>query len=198
MLILALHGFTRGPQNLDGFAVACHEQGWMCFRPKLAPRSVPVLMNSRRHLNALTRSLVPAVQGQPVTIVGHSAGSAAGSWIATQLIEQGMQVIGIVMVDGNDSPNHLIEQSWAALADIPIRAVLAPPSPCNRQGLLQKYLDENRPGCVTVIPGSGHGDIELLPSQMYRKVCGDSSTPETKQRVLAAVISAVKEIQATI
>ena len=195
MIVLALHGFTRAPHHLDALAIACAEQGWSCLRPELAPRWAPIMMNSTLHLNAISRRIAPRLQDEPVTIVGHSAGAAAGAWLATQLIQQQVNINGIVMVDGNDSPNHLIEKAWPLLQDTTIRAVLAPPSPCNRQGMLQKFLDENRPGITTVIPGSGHGDIEVLPSQMYRRVCGDNSTSETKQRVLNAVLSAIEDIQ---
>ncbi len=195
MIVLALHGFTRGPQHLDAFAKACAEQGWSCLRPELAPRWAPILMNSTRHLNAIARRIAPRLQGESITIVGHSAGAAAGSWLATQLLQQRIEIKGIVMVDGNDSPNHLMKKAWTELQSTAIRAVLAPPSPCNRQGELEKFLQKNRPGSVTVIPGSGHGDIEVSPSQMYRRVCGDNSTAETKQEVLLAVITAIKDLQ---
>lgn len=191
MIVIALHGFTRGPQHLSALADACSSRGWSCIRPQVAPRWLSVQMNSRRHLDGLAAELARASAGQPVVIAGHSAGAAAGSWIAMRLLEAGIDLRGLVYIDGNDSPNHLLEKAWPSLEAVPIRAVLAPPSPCNRQGRLAVYLDVHRPGSYVVIPGSGHGDIEIHESAVYRRACGDDSSPQTKASVLAAVIDAI-------
>ena len=192
--VIALHGFTRGPQHLAALARACEEQGWSCVRPEVAPRWLPVRMNSRRHLDDLSAELTRVCAGQQVVIAGHSAGAASGSWIAMRLLEAGIDLRGLVYIDGNDSPNHLLEKSWPSLESVPVRAVLAPPSPCNRQGRLQVFLEANRPGCFVVIPGSGHGDIEIAESVVYRRACGDDSTAETKAEVLCAVIAAIHDL----
>ncbi len=192
--VIALHGFTRGPQHLAALAHACEQQGWSCLRPKVASRWFSVRMNSRRHLDRLAVELIRVCAGQQVVIVGHSAGTAAGSWIAMRMVEAGVDLRGLVYVDGNDSPNHLLEKAWPSLESVRIRGVLAPPSPCNRQGRLQSFLAVNRPGEYVVIPGSGHGDIEIDDSAVYRRACGDQSTPETKAAVLAAVIDAIAEL----
>ncbi|MDD2857630.1 MAG: hypothetical protein PHU75_03055 [Candidatus Nanopelagicales bacterium] len=195
-VVVAIHGFTRGPQHLEILARACNDQGWRCVRPAAAPTWAPVVMHSRAHLVRIADRLAPQLRGHEVVVVGHSAGAAAGAWISAALLDAGVEVRGIVMVDGNDSPNHLIEQSLPQLASVPIRAVLAPPSPCNRQGRLQALLDEQRPGSTTVIPGSGHGDIEMEPSAVYRHACGDDSTLETRHQVLATVVSEIDALLA--
>jgi pimeloyl-ACP methyl ester carboxylesterase len=129
-----------------------------------------------------------------VVVVGHSAGAAAGARLAARWVGHGVDVRGIVMVDGNDSPNGLIWASWPSLDGIGVRGVLAPPSPCNREGRLQRFLDERRPGCAVVIPGSGHGDIEQVDSAVYRWACGDASTVETRHAVLTAALDAVDHL----
>lgn len=194
MIVIALHGFTRGPQHLTALADACSSRGWSCIRPQVAPRWFSMLMNSHRHLDELAAELARVCAGQPVVIAGHSAGAASGSWIGMRLLEAGIDLRGLVYIDGNDSPNHLIEMAWPSLETVPIRAVLAPPSPCNRQGRLAAYLDEHRPGSYDVIPGSGHGDIEIRESAIYRRACGDDSSAETKAAVLAAVVDAIAEL----
>lgn len=196
-VVVAVHGFTRGPQHLEILARACNDQGWACVRPAAAPRWAPVLMNAASLLSRIATRLAPRLEDRPVVVVGHSAGAAAGSWITADLLDAGVDVRGIVMVDGNDSPNHLILRAMPRLGALPIRGVLAPPSPCNRHGRLQAYLDEHRPGSTTVIPGSGHGDIEMEPSSVYRRACGDDSSLETRHLVLAAVIADVDALLGT-
>lgn len=193
--VLAIHGFTRGPQHLAAFSEACQRQGWACIRPAVAPRLLPVLMNSRRHLDQVARRLMDSghLAGR-VVLVGHSAGAAAASWMAPRFVAAGVDVRGLVYVDGNDSPNHLITRAWNDLASLPIRAVMAPPNPCNRHGKLASFLDAQRPGSIEVIPGAGHGDIEKSGSAIYRRACGDSSGPGQWKAVQEAVLSAACDL----
>lgn len=193
-IVLALHGFTRGPQHLAAFSEACQRRGWACLRPAVAPRWMPVVMNSRAHLDHLAKRLVDSgrLKG-PVVIVGHSAGAAAGSWMTPRFITAGVDVRGLVYVDGNDSPNHLIERVWSGLAAVPIRAVMAPANPCNRDGQLTSFLEQHRPGSVLVITGAGHGDIEMSRTTMYRGFCGDDSDPGTWKTVQQATLAAVAD-----
>jgi len=173
--VIAVHGFTRGPQHLAAFGEACQRNGWSCVRPSVAARWMPVLMNDRRHLGQVARRLVAT--GRligPTVIVGHSAGAASGTWMAPSLLDAGVDVRGLVFVDGNDSPNHLISKAWSAVDSLPIRAVMSPPSPCNRDGQLTRFLEAHRPGSVAVIPGAGHGDIEMQGAAIYRRVCKDT------------------------
>lgn len=123
--------------------------------------------------------------------MGHSAGAAAACEMAVDLARSGVRVLGIVMVDGVDSPNHLIERNLSELRTVPITAVLAPPNPCNRHGRLAALLDSERPGSTLVIAGSGHGDIEMGSSTLYRRACQDASDDSTRKTVLTATIEAI-------
>jgi len=193
--VVALHGFTREPEHLAAFSEACQRRGWNCLRPALAPRFWPVLMNSRRHLASVADRLIASghLTGA-VVIVGHAAGAASGSWMAPRLVEAGVDIRGLVYVDGNDSPNHLISKSWPAVESLPIRAVMSPPSPCNRDGQLTDFLEAQRPGSVTVIPGAGHGDIEMHGATMYRRVCKDTSDVAEWLAVQSAVLDSVGQL----
>lgn len=193
--VIALHGFTRGPQHLATFSEACRSRGWSCVRPALAPRWLPILMNDRRHLSNVAHRIVASRRlTGPVVVVGHSAGAAAASWIAPKLRESGVNIAGLVYVDGNDSPNHLIERAWESLADVPIRAVMSPPSPCNRRGRLTDFLEKYRPGSVTIVPGAGHGDIEMNGAVVYRSACGDRSGPKEWRAVQRAVLAEIERL----
>ena len=193
--VLALHGFTRSPKHLNAFAQACDRRGWTCVRPLVAPRWMPILMNDRRHLDRLVRRLIDSgtLVGR-VVIVGHSAGAAAASWMTPGLMSSGVDVAGLVFVDGNDSPNHLIERAWTDLETVPIRAVMAPPSPCNRHGRLSAFLESRRPGSVTEIAGAGHGDFEMTGAAVYRRTCKDRSGPTEWVQVQAAVVTCIEEL----
>ena len=96
------------------------------------------------------------------------------------------------MIDGVDSPNHLIERSLPRLIDLRVSAVLAPPSPCNRQGLLNRRLADFPSVRAEVIAGAGHGDIEGAGITVYRRLCKDASDAETADRFLTAVITAIE------
>lgn len=190
--VVALHGFTRAPRHLASFSEACQRRGWNCLRPTVAPQWLPVWMNSRGHLDHLADQLVASRRlTGPVVLVGHSAGAASGTWMAPRLMDAGVDICGLVYVDGNDSPNHLIQKAWPAVESLPIHAVMSPPSPCNRDGQLTRFLEANRPGSVEVIPGAGHGDIEMLGAAVYRRACKDTSGPQEWRAVQSAVLEAV-------
>lgn len=106
----------------------------------------------------------------------------------------GVDIRGLVYVDGNDSPNHLIERAWPGLSNVQIRAVAAPPSPCNRHGRLTDFLEQHRPRSVVVVPGSGHGDVEMSGAQVYRRMCGDSSRAPQWRAVQGEVLDAVSDL----
>lgn len=195
LTVVALHGFTRTPRHLAAFSEACQRRGWNCLRPALAPRFWPVLMNSRRHLGEVADRLIDSGHlAGAVVIVGHSAGAAAASWMAPRLVDSGVDVLGLVYVDGNDSPNHLIEKAWPRLESLPVRAVMAPPNPCNRDGRLIRFLERERPGSVQVIDGAGHGDIEMQGANVYRRVCGDISGVTEWRAVQGAVLESVGQL----
>lgn len=144
--VVALHGFTRAPRHLASFSEACQRRGWDCVRPAVAPRLLPVLMNSRSHLDH----------------------------VADRLIDSG-RLAGPV-------------------ESLPIHAVMSPPSPCNRDGQLTRFLEANRPESVEVIPGAGHGDIEALGAAIYRRACKDTSGPQEWRAVQSAVLETVGEL----
>jgi pimeloyl-ACP methyl ester carboxylesterase len=193
--VVALHGFTRKPEHLAAFSEACRRRGWTCVRPALAPRWFPVLTNNRRHLTRIAHRLIKSgrLTGR-VVVVGHSAGAAAGSWMTPVFLAAGVDIRGLVYVDGNDSPNHLIERAWPGLSNVQIRAVAAPPSPCNRHGRLTDFLEQHRPGCVVVVRGAGHGDLEMTGAEVYRRLCGDVSRAPQWREVQTATLAAVVEL----
>lgn len=99
---------------------------------------------------------------------------------------------GIVLVDGVDSVTSLIRRSLPVLADVPMTALVADPSPCNRHGALARYLDRERPGVTVRMPGTSHGDIEGQDHAVYRLACGERSSQAMRQQVIdRAVASAL-------
>ncbi len=130
-----------------------------------------------------------------MVIAGHSAGGAAGTYLAACLRGAGADVRGLVLIDGVDSPNHLIERALPTLIDLRITAVLAPPSPCNRHSLLEQWLADYPSVRVEVVPGAGHGDIEGAGIAVYRRMCQDTSDAQTADRFLAAVLDAITWVQ---
>lgn len=188
--VVALHGFTRGPWHLDRLARAVNAAGLACVRPALAPRWMPALYMSRSHLRGIARRLVDRGITSAI-LVGHSAGAAAACYLAEYLGRIGVEIRGVVLVDGVDSPNHLLASSLPALRDVPVSAVLAPPSPCNRNGALQRYLTDHPSVNVTVVSGAGHGDIEGAGIAVYRRACGDRSDDDTADEVMRTVVTAL-------
>lgn len=168
------------------------------MRPELAPRWMPVLYMQRSRLRGIARRLALRAQG-PVVVAGHSAGAAAGTYLALQLARMGVDVRGLVLIDGVDSPNHLIASTMPTLREVPrlrIEAVLAPASPCNRQGALAAAL-AHEPGIhVSVVPGAGHGDIEGGGSAVYQRACGDRGDEAAARRMLDAVVAAISRCAA--
>lgn len=190
-LVVALPGFTRGPSHLERLARACNGRGYDCVRPVLAPRWMPVLYLHGLRVREVARRLAGQVDGRPVVVAGHSAGAAAGCALAVELRTMGVDVRGIVLIDGVDSPNHLIAGNLPRLADVRIAAVLAPPSPCNRDGALAAQLTHMPQARVELVDGAGHGDIEGAGIGIYRRVCQDTSDGATADRFLAAVLDAI-------
>jgi pimeloyl-ACP methyl ester carboxylesterase len=164
-------------------------------RPALGSLDWSRSTNNAAYLTRVARRLTPRLSGGPVALVGHSAGAAAASWMATELLDAGADVRGLVYVDGVESPTRLIERSWPRLAGLPVRAACAPPSRCNRQGRLAEWLS-SAPGDVecVVIEGAGHGDVEGPTSAVYRYACGDESSDQARAALLGLVVGWVAEL----
>ena len=190
-VVIALPGFTRGPAQLARLAAACEDRGWACIRPALAPRWLPALYMAPRRLRGMAGRLAPELTDRSVVVAGHSAGGAAGCALTAELRRVGVQVRGLVLIDGVDSPNHLISRVLPGLLDLRIAAVLAPPSPCNRQAQLEAFLRGYPSVRVEVVPGAGHGDIEGAGIGIYRRMCNDQSDAATADVVLARVCAAI-------
>ncbi len=193
-VIIAVHGFTRSPEHLEAFARSCMTQTCSVVRPRLGSLNYATSMNRATVVSSLATEMALIVEefNVPVVVVGHSAGAAAGSWLAAELLDAGVDVQGLVSVEGVESPTHLIERSWPRIERLPSFAVAAPPSRCNRGGALVQWLRERRSGEFgAVVAGSGHGDIEGQEHPVYRWACGDRSTPQIRATVRDLVIAQV-------
>ena len=102
---------------------------------------------------------------------------------------------GLVLIDGVDSPNHLIKRSLPFLTSTPVAAVLAPPSRCNRNVPLQHLLTSMPWISVDVIDGTGHGDIESGAVAIYRRICGEELSTETAALQLRAVMHHIETMR---
>jgi pimeloyl-ACP methyl ester carboxylesterase len=172
--VILLHGFTRSPSALDSLSGDCVELGARVLRPRLGSLWWPRSTNNARHLAREADRLRGQLADGPVVVAGHSAGAAAGAWIAGVLIGRGVGVSSLVMIDGVDSPTRLIRRAWSSILGTSVRAVCAPPSRCNRNGALAAWLATQSGDVETVIvPGAGHGDIEGPTGRVYRWACGD-------------------------
>lgn len=192
LIVIALPGFTRQPRHLRRMAAACERRGWVTLTPSLAPRWWPTRYMNRAHLRHLANGLADHAEGGPVVIAGHSAGASAGTYLAKVLRDLAIDVRGLVLIDGVDSPNHLIARTLPALQDLRIAAVIAPPSPCNRSGRLAQSLTSFPEVRVDLIDGAGHGDIEGPGIAVYRRACKDTSDEATAQRFIDAVLDAIE------
>lgn len=190
-IVVALPGFTRGPQHLERLAGACEAAGWACERPMLAPRWLPVLYMVPSRLHGIAGRIARAAGDRPIVVAGHSAGGAAGTAIAADLISLHANIRGLVLIDGVDSPNHLIAHRLPDLAQVRVAAVLAPPSPCNRQGALEGFLSGHPWVRREMVPGAGHGDIEGAGIAVYRRACRDASDAATVDLFLERVMAAI-------
>lgn len=197
-LVIALPGFTRGAEHLARLARACNDAGFDCVRPLLAPRWVPVLYMLRPRIRQVAGRLAPQAIGRPVVVAGHSAGAAAGCALALELRRLGADVRGVVLIDGVDSPNHLIADCLPELEDVRLAAVLAPPSPCNRDGALGRMLVDVPQARVDLVDGAGHGDVEGAGVTIYRRACKDTSDEATAELFLRTVVDAISWAAGTV
>lgn len=191
---LLLHGFTRSPHDLDRVSEDCRDLGARTVRPALGSVWWPSSTNNSRHLDRVCDEVEAVLADGPVVAVGHSAGAAAGAWLAAGLRDRGRVVSTLVMIDGVESPTRLIRRSWPLLAEVRIRAACAPPSRCNRHGALARWLaEQGRPVDLVVLPGLGHGDIEGPTRAVYRHACGDDPRQPSADALRRLVIGWVAE-----
>lgn len=179
--VALLHGFTRSPQHLQATASRMLGLGARVMLPSLSAWWWPRNFNNTRYLTRLARTVAHA--GEPLVVVGHSAGAAAGAWVAGQLSLMGAPVSALVFVDGVESPAGSIRRSWDGLSLVPVTALFGEPSRCNRQRALAAWLvaHPRRTGApveIIDVPGMGHGDIEgpsrdPLGRSVYTRMCGD-------------------------
>jgi hypothetical protein len=171
---------------------ALNMAGVATVRPALSAWDWTRGINNSSYLTTVASRLAQGLPSGPVVVVGHSAGAAAGAWIAGALIDDGVDVRRMVMVDGVESPAGLIRRAWPRLEAVDVVDITGEPSPCNRQGALVDWLaQQERPSVVIPIPGAGHGDIEVERSLVYRWACGDDSSDEVRAWVLATVVESV-------
>lgn len=191
---MLLHGFTRSPRHLDVLSAACVAEGARTLRPALGSLWWPTSTNNAAYLDRVGDAIREQLAPGPVVVVGHSAGAAAGAWLAAVLRTGGVPVTRLVMVDGVESPSGLIRRAWPRLPGVGVSAICAPPSRCNRHGALAAWLacqDDVTDLQIDVIARSGHGDIEGPSQAIYRWACGDAGEQPARERVLSAVMAQV-------
>lgn len=192
--VVVLPAFTRSASHVSLFTRQVAEAGFHAIAIDLAPRFLPIAYMYKRHLRRIAAKFSTSNQGAEVVLVGHSAGAAAASFLALAMQSEGVHVKGVVFADGVDSPNHLIRESLKKLEGMKVAAVLAPPSPCNRQGSLEHFLVDYPWVRVTTVPGAGHGDIEGAGIPIYRRFCADNSSPQAAARFRQILINHVEWI----
>ena len=183
-----VHGFTRSPRHLRVLSEHLTARGVATVRPALSAFDWAHGINNSTYLTKVATRLRNGLPDGPLAIVGHSAGAAAGSWLAAMFAEMGRDVRVLVMVDGVESPTGLMRRSWPQLGDVPVRALCAPPSRCNRQGALEAWLTGQSGDVVCqVLPGMGHGDIEGEPGRIYALACREQSSLQVRALVIDTV-----------
>ncbi len=192
--VVLVHAFTRSPEALDSLAAECVARGARVLRPHLGSLWWPTSTNNAAYLATVTDALYAELAPGPLVVAGHSAGAAAGAWIAGLLARKGVDVRTVILIDGVESPTRLIRRAWPSLAGTSVRAVCAPPSRCNRNGALSAWLAEQTGDVESVlVPGAGHGDIEGPTRAAYRWACGDDPSQPAAGEVRDLVRRWVRE-----
>lgn len=194
--VVLLHGFSRSPERLADIATMCRSLGAEVVAPHLSAWWWPTSTNNTRHLSRLAHIVAEDASG-PIVVVGHSAGGAAGAWMAAAMERAGAELGSLVLVDPVESPVRSIRRSWSALERVPVTAIIGAPSPCNRQGAFSRWLAEQRhvrfPSLEVVnLPTMGHGDIEGAGIGVYVRLCGDDPAAPARSELLAIVRQAVE------
>jgi len=193
-MVIVFPGFSRTASNLTLFTRELDQSHFETVAISLAPRLIPFMYMSKPHLRRVSADIAREYSNRKIVLIGHSAGAASATYIAYQLRLVGIDIMGLIFADGVDSPNHLISKYLPALGNTEIAAILAPPSPCNRNGLLAHTL-HSFPGIdIQIIPGAGHGDIEGAGVRIYQKFCKDQSTQAIAMDFREAIIHTLEKI----
>lgn len=195
--VVALHGFTRSPRDLQGPAQAFAGLGARVLLPHLRAWWWPESTNNTRFLTRVADAIADLRSTGPVVIVGHSAGAPAGAWIASRLVNRGLPVSEVVLVDGVESPARTLRRAWPSLARVRVTAICGPPSRCNRQGSLGAWLAQaphaaQPPVVIERLDRMGHGDIEGAGIGVYVRMCRDDAGAPARPRLMALLMEAVE------
>lgn len=190
-----MHAFGRRPHHLDDLTARLTARGALVVRPSLSAWWWPTCTNNTRYLDRVARAVASPCGEGPVVVLGHSAGAAAGAWVAARLVEAGRDVRTLVLIDGVESPVRAISRSWPGLQGVPVVAICGDPGPCNRRGALGDWLGEQRadrpPIDIRRIPGMGHGDVEGAGIGIYVRVCRDDPLAPQRGLLLEEIERAV-------
>ena len=195
--VVLMHGFTRSPRDLQGLAMRAVNRGAKALIPHLGAWWWPRSTNNARYLSRIAEAVERQRSPGPVVIVGHSAGAPAGAWVAARLVDAGVDVSILVLVDGVESPARTLRRSWPALQRVPVLAICAPASRCNRSGALEAWLGNQERSADSVLevvhlPGMGHGDIEGAGIGVYCRMCGDDPEAPARDALLVLVDDAME------
>jgi len=195
--VVLMHAFTRSPRDLQGLAMRAVSRGAKVLMPHLGAWWWPRSTNNARYLSRIAEAVERQRSPGPVVIVGHSAGAAAGAWVAARLMDAGVDVSLLVLVDGVESPSGTLRRSWSALERLPVLAICAPPSRCNRRGALEAWLLSQVRSAdsaleVVHLPGMGHGDIEGAGIRVYCRMCGDDPGAPARDALVTLVEDAIE------
>ena len=191
-----VHGFGRRPEHLDDLATRLSGLGARVLRPSLSAWWWPTCTNNTRYLDRVARAVTGPCGEGPIVVVGHSAGAAAGAWVAARLVEVGRDVRTLVFVDGVESPVRAISRSWPVLQAIPVVAICGDPRPCNRNGALERWLRDRQHDAdprlqIVSVAGMGHGDVEGTGVGIYVRVCGDDPAAPQREVLMDLIVGTV-------
>lgn len=194
--VVLLHGFGRRPEHLDDLATRLSGLGARVVRPVLSAWWWPTCTNNTRYLDRIADAVAVSCGTGPVVVIGHSAGAAAGAWVAARLVDQSRDVRTLVLIDGVESPVRSIARSWPRLRAVPVLAICGDPGPCNRRGALSEWLRERSAVGdpmvrVERLVGMGHGDVEGAGLGMYVRMCRDDPKAPQRERLMELVGQAV-------
>lgn len=192
---MLMHGFGRRPHHLDGVTAHLTSMGARVLRPSLSAWWWPTCTNNTRYLDRVARAVAGPCGEGPVVVLGHSAGAAAGAWVAARLVEDGCDVRTLVLIDGVESPVRAISRSWSGLQGVPVVAICGDPGPCNRRGALGEWLGQHHADHprleIRRLPGMGHGDVEGAGIGIYVRVCRDDPRAPQRGRLMEEIERAV-------